>query len=71
MQDSGNASPSMTESLLRKLEVKYGGTPEYAEQEEIARNATAIGYGAAADTESLTLSCIISSFALPVIHHHT
>ena len=60
MQERNTAVPSVTESLLRKLKAEYGDTPEYLEQEDIARNVTAAGYGAGADTvrcsESLTPS---------------
>ena len=50
MQERNTAVPSVTESLLRKLKAEYGDTPEYLEQEDIARNVTAAGYGAGADT---------------------
>lgn len=44
MQENGTASPSVTASLLKEIEEKYHGTPQQAEEEEIAKNVAGLGY---------------------------
>ncbi|KAK7676907.1 hypothetical protein QCA50_020163 [Cerrena zonata] len=61
--ENGTASPSVTASLLKEIEEKYHGTPQQAEEEEIAKNVAGLGYAAAADTTASAAQVFLIAMA--------